>query len=214
MSKEELLKIAKPILFNTEMVKAILEGRKTVTRRVINWDIVNRCDMERDGTLLCFEDEYGDHIRPEKLCRYKPGDILYVRETWNHYNHNIIAGPQKGYHEGYFYKASPEMKSTLPVYVQYHWGKKWKPSIHMPKEAARIFLQVKDVRVERLQEIDDKGAYMEGAGEPNTVYQLGARVCEFAKIWQSTIKKGDIDTYGWDASPYVWVIEFERIEVE
>lgn len=223
MQREELLRNAKPILFNTEMVKAILDGRKTVTRRLINWDIVNRCDMEKDGTLLCFEDEYGDHIRPEKLCRYQPGNILYVRETWNHYRHDVVGGQNKGYHEeGYFYKASPEMKDKLPDFVQYHWGK-WKPSIHMPKEAARIFLKVKDVGVERLQECG-KGWCLdiekEGVVTPQNPilyvsddkYHEALRE-EFKKLWNSTIKKADIDTYGWDANPYVWVIEFERIEV-
>ena len=149
----------------------------------------------------------------EKTCPICPGDILYVRETWNHYVHDVVGGSQKGYHEeGYFYKASPEMKSSLPSFVEYHWGEKWKPSIHMPKEAARIFLKVKDVRVERLQDITDEGAYREGAGDKDVIYQTGARVLEFARLWDSTIKKSDIEKYGWSANPWVWVIEFERCE--
>ena len=92
---------------------------------------------------------------------------------------------------------------------------KWRPSIHMPKEAARIWLKVKDVRVERLQDITEEQAktwYDEGAGEKDVIYQIGGRVCDFAKIWNSTIKKSDLDSYGWDANPWVWAIEFERCE--
>lgn len=103
----------------------------------------------------------------------------------------------------------------------------WHPSIHMPKEAARIFLRVNDVRAERLQEITDEDALAEGlTGEPydhpNTDYH-GCTDCmnsgwivpptvEFAELWDSTIKKADLPLYGWDANPWVWVIEFERCE--
>lgn len=197
-----------PILFNTEMVRAILEGRKTVTRRVINIDITNRCDVDTDGTLLCFEDEYGDHIPPEKLSRYQEGDILYVRETWNHYNYdNLSTGEHR---EGYLYKASPELKSTLPDYVQLHWGEKWKPSIHMPKEAARIWLRVTDVRVERLQDI-----MKDEPGPENQIVKEGCKYgCNFIAVWESTVKKSECHLYGWDANPWVFVYEFERIEHE
>ena len=198
MTKEKLLNMAKPILFNTEMVKAILDNKKTVTRRKIDRDIVNRCDMENDGTLLCYEDEYGDHIRPEKLCRYKPGDILYIRETWTY--HEAAVG-------GIIYKARCPQKLAK--------RKKWHPSIHMPKEAARIFLKVTDVRVERLQDINFKGICCEGL---NTAavrgWDMELARDEWELLWDSTIKKSDLKLYGWDANPYVWVIEFERIEVE
>lgn len=90
----------------------------------------------------------------------------------------------------------------------------WHPSIHMTKDAARIWLKVKNVRVERLQEIDDAGAYDEGAGHADWIYQNGARRCEFMKLWNSTIKKSDLDRYGWDANPFVWVIEFERYKLQ
>lgn len=216
MTKEELLKVAKPILFNTAMVKAILEGRKTVTRRVINRDIVNRCDMEKDGTLLCFENAYGDHIRPEKLCRYQPGDILYVRETWHRYEKRV--GKGESCHIATFYGYRASIANSEDAHEP------WKPSIHMPKEATRIFLKVKDVRVERLQECG-KGWCLdiekEGVVTPqNPILYVSddeyhdALREEFQKLWNSTIKIEDIDTYGWDANPYVWVIEFERIEVE
>lgn len=197
MKREQLLKNAKPILFNTEMVRAILEERKTVTRRVINWDIVNKCDMEKDGTLLCFEDEYGDHIRPEKLCRYQPKAFMYVRETW-------CKNPN---YEEYYFKTRS--------YGIAPYNLKWKPSIHMPKEAARIFLRVTDVRVERLQEITIEQIHREGV-EVECPHVLNGEEKRngFSQLWNSTVKKTDIDHYGWDANPYVWVIEFERIEME
>lgn len=170
MTREEILQIAKPVLFNTKMVKAILNG-KTVTRRVIKFP-VNRFTKNApvaDNVQLeqIRSDKANFHEAPfygfDVKLPCSVGDILYVRETWNHYTHDIVGGSRKGYHEeGYFYKASPEMKSTLPDYVQYHWGKKWKPSIHMPKEAARIFLKVNDVRVERLQEINPEHIRREG----------------------------------------------------
>lgn len=199
-----------PILFNTEMVRAILEERKTVTRRVIKRDITNKCDVDTDGTLLCYEDEYGDHIPPEKLCQYQPGDILYVRETWNHYRiNNLVTGKNE---EGYFYKASPEMKNTLPEYVQSHWGVKWCPSIHMPKEAARIWLKVTDVRVERLQDITETEAEKEGFYD-DAEYCVGNTARgHFLKMWDYTIKKTDLKMNGWEVNPWVWVIEFERCE--
>ena len=97
---------------------------------------------------------------------------------------------------------------------------KWKPSIRMPKEAARIWLKVTDVRVERLQEITEAGAEAEGAVNnigmihaPDNEYDhIHTAKEHFIEIWNSTIKKSDIDRYGWDANPYVWVIEFERCE--
>lgn len=96
----------------------------------------------------------------------------------------------------------------------------WKPSIHMPKEAARIWLKVTDVRIERLQDVTEDGAKAEGAIDnrgfihsPENEYDRIHTAREhFIKIWNSTIKKFDIDRYGWDANPWVWVIEFERCE--
>mgnify|MGYP004652363971 CR=1 FL=1 len=197
----------KPILFNTEMVQANLDGRKTCTRRKIPIDIVNNCDVETDGTLLAYENCYGDFIDPVRLCRYQPGDILYVRETWH-----------KGL-ERYIYRADYSDTEKF-----YRGGKeiemKWRPSIHMPKEAARIWLKVTDVRVERLQDVTEDGAKAEGAIDnrgfihsPENEYDRIHTAREhFIEIWNSTIKKSDLDRYGWDANPYVFVIEFERCE--
>ena len=194
----------KPILFNTEMVRAILEGRKTVTRRVINRDIVNNCDMESDGTLLNYENSYGDFINPVDLCRYKVGDVLYVRETWNEVTN------------GYIYKATNE-----PVMVNgYKISLRWRPSIHMPKAAARIFLRVTSVRVERLQDMTVEDCHKEGVNIATSSITDGETLKrdhdfsleKFETLWDSTIRKDQFKYYGWEANPYVWVIEFERVE--
>ena len=149
---------------------------------------------------------------------YQPGDILYVRETWHKYIKRVGEGESCHLAEFYGYKASIANSEDA--------DEPWKPSIHMPKEAARIWLKVTDVRVERLQDITPKGAESEGVG--NLFYddigygeknygtevdpEYGIAKEQFAWLWESTIKKSDLDRYGWDANPYVWVIEFERCE--
>ena len=144
---------------------------------------------------------------------YQPEDILYVRETWGWdpcwdcgldtekngcpYEHERIYNQKNREYGCYCYKASMDDGDTPSVGT-------WHPSIHMPKEAARIFLKVTDIRPERLQDIDDNGVVAEGLqiGDP------------FDDIWNSTIKKADRDRYGWDANPWVWVIKFKRLERE
>lgn len=202
----------KPILFNTEMVRANLDGRKTCTRRLVKpqpdekhtYPLGFVTDSTEKKEVGCFGfgiDEYGGSIKYVKPP-YQPEDILYVRETWN-----------KGL-ERYMYRA--DYSDTEKFYRN---GKeiemKWKPSIRMPKEAARIWLNVTDVRVERLQEITNKDAEREGA-QPDYPFDYDVNkwpnLEHFKKIWNSTIKKSDLDRYGWNANPYVWVIEFERCE--
>lgn len=204
----------KPILFNTEMVQAILDGRKTCTRRICK--DANECtvpDMDfynadrRTYAVHNFVDK--EHMEQlstaERTCPICTGDILYVRETW------------KKAPNGYYYYEDWQRNDIADV-------TKWKPSIHMPKEAARIWLKVMNVRVERLQEITDEQAKREGIQydecptgftwkqetDMHNCYttQIGA----MQALWNSTIKKSDLDRYGWDASPWVWVIEFERCE--
>ena len=220
ITKSELLKISKPILFNTEMVRAILEGRKTVTRRVIRpmlrddeygfnvWynEVTNNHVVEK-------YDEDEDSFYPTRYVnpRYRKGDILYVRETW------CKNGTK------YLYKAGcPSLQNNMYI--------KWRPSIHMPKEVARIFLKVTDVRVERLQDITEEQAIKEGVeGIPCDCKNLDSYgscedcgnygwleppVLDFHYVWDHTIKKQDLDHYGWQANPWVWVYEFERVECD
>ena len=199
----------KSILFNkqisTEMVRAILDGRKTCTRRICK--DANECtvpDMEfynadrRTYAVHNFADkEHTEQLSTaERTCPICTGDILYVRETW------------KEAPKGYYYYEDWQRNDIADI-------TKWKPSIHMPKEAARIWLKVMNVRVERLQEISAESALAEGADKyihTNGGLDENMTITSFIGIWNSTIKKSDLDRYGWDANPYVWVISFERCE--
>lgn len=189
----------KPILFNTEMVRAILDGIKGSTRRIVKGFIPNDAvwgytAFTPKGYISCrgtFADGYG-----EKFFKLpcEQGDILYVRETW------------KKAPNGYYYYEDWQRNDIADV-------TKWKPSIHMPKEAARIWLKVTDVRVERLQEITIDGIRNEGISSM-AVHAVDMEIAlkEWKNLWNSTIKKTDLDSYGWEANPWVWVIEFERCE--
>lgn len=209
----------KPILFNTEMVRAILDGRKSCTRRLVKFfsgENPRWTGYIKDGLML-----YNGKNEPcIRKAPYQPGDILYIRETWS-----------EGYEDGtYIYKADDKL-ADLPTFKEsskliYH------PSIHMPKEAARIWLKITDVRVERLQEMKPVDVIKEGAYPDcwdclNTYGESGSQCCygteeqcsqcdevmmEWEKLWTSTIKKSDLDCYGWNANPWVWIIEFERCE--
>lgn len=197
----------RPILFNTEMVQAILDRRKTCTRRLVKflpWKNPQWTGYIKDGLML-----YNGKNEPcIRKAPYQPGDILYVRETWG-----------KGYEEGtYIYKADDKL-ADLPTFKE-STKLIYRPSIHMPKEAARIWLKVTDVRVERLQDITEAEAILEGAinniafiHSPDNEYDcIHTARDHFIDIWNSTIKKSDTDKYGWNANPWVWVIEFERCE--
>lgn len=215
----------RPILFNTEMVKAILDGRKTCTRRVVKGYIPKDAEFgyttfTPKGAISCrgmFETGYPGYGEKFIKLPYQRGAILYVRETWqkaglvDDFDH-VIDGTEK-----YYYAAGPEAP-CFDFWVDPETGEHkdpmpWRRSIHMPKEAARIWLKVTDVRVERLQEITDKGAEQEGA-QPDNPFDYDVdkwpNLEHFKEIWNSTIKKTDLDRYGWDANPWVWVIEFER----
>lgn len=219
----------KPILFNTEMIRAILDGRKTCTRRICK--DANECtvpDMEfydadkRTYAVHNFADlEHTEKLSiGERTCPICPGDILYVLETWERFEcwncdgderGNCPKEPKKSVLDKtcgcYMYRATDEISGDA----------KWHPSIHMPKEAARIWLKVTDVRVERLQEITGLSVQKEGIGaEPNEYASKFDFISElfllFQRLWDSTIKKSNLDRYGWNANPWVWVIEFERCD--
>ena len=201
-----------PILFNNEMVRAILDGRKSCTRRLVKpqpdekhtYPLGFVTDSTERKEVGCFGfgiDEYGGSVQYAKPP-YHTGDILYVRETWCALPVNE-AGHMRG-HCVYYYRADGDLRPE-------GWRGKWRPSIYMPKEAARIWLRVTDVRVERLQEMWASDASKEGIyfRKPTTADEM---LIAFAKLWNSTIKKADLDCFGWDANPYVFVIEFERCE--
>ena len=218
----------KPILFNTEMVRAILGGRKTVTRRVMNPQPVDKeyCNHEMvtfndmlpgyydgDYTCACRTCGYGVGPSGESVFKppYVPGDILYARETWR--VRNVFGDIARGNRTAEIeFKAGGDT-ICVPAFDYTPSYGAWKPSIHMPKKAARLFLLVKRVSVERLQDIDSEGIRAEGL---NTLavhagdMEISQR--EFAILWDSTIKPADLPLYGWDENPWVWVIEFERCE--
>ncbi len=209
----------KPILFNTEMVRAILDGRKSCTRRIVKGFIPNNAvwgytAFTPKGRISCrgtFADGYGEKFfKPP----YQPGDILYIRETWERFEcwncdgderGNCPKEPKKSVLDKtcgcYMYRATDEISGDA----------KWHPSIHMPKEATRIWLKVTDVKVERLQEISGEDLIKEGIDLFQSSY-VRVAFDEFKNIWNSTIKKSDLDRNGWNANPWVWVIEFERCD--
>lgn len=193
----------KPILFNTKMVRAILDGRKDATRRIVKGFIPDDAvwgytAFTPKGYISCrgtFADGYG-----EKFFKLpcESGDILYVRETWMDY-----AGLT-------MYKADCDIYRLDSLNFA---GFVWHPSIHMPKGAARIWLKFTDVRVERLQDITSEQISREGVEvEYPHVLNGEEKRYAFSTLWNSTIKKSSLDRYGWDANPWVWVIEFERCE--
>lgn len=219
----------KGILFNTEMVRAILDGRKSCTRRIVKpqWEECPNCKYVHNEYIYdnLAENVYcarcGYPLVPERRAPYQLGDILYVRETWERFEcwncegderGNCPKEPKKSVLDKtcgcYMYRATDEISGDA----------KWHLSIHMPKEAARIWLKVTDVSVERLQNITEDGAKAEGANWKNgknvgwEEKMWRTAIERFAKIWDSTIKKSDLDRYGWNANPWVWVIEFERCE--
>jgi hypothetical protein len=179
---------AKPIPLKTWEVQAILDSRKTQTRRVVKPQPQTLFMYMSDVNNLyaCFENSQAIP------CPYgQPGDVLWVRETWG-----------QGVSGKYYYKADKGIVDQVVL--------SWKPSIHMPREAARLFLRIKSVRVERLQEIKPEDAIREGypidreLAESRNVY-----IEWFKSLWQSIN-----GPESWAANPFVWVVEFERITRE
>ncbi len=225
----------RPIIFSTPMVQAILEGRKTQTRRVIKpqpvvgedkweWGGTRPKALRKTGAITT----YGIGVLPsddgsmfQYSCPYgKPGDLLWVREThaWVMYDHahDLLEGARD--RNRYVYKAS--MHEGWMEYAKEKYGYKWKPSIHMPEEAARIWLKVVDVRVELLKDISEDDAIAEGVEKiadygttsyrlytkPDSAYSDIDAVWSFTSLWESIHGKDS-----WKSNPWVWVIEFEVV---
>lgn len=209
----------KQILFNTEMVRAILDGRKTVTRRAIKpkyrddeygFQIVTtmsgefiRVEKLSESGSSIFPDGTERHLAPP----YCSGDILYVRETWGR------TADLPGISEEATVYAADFSDQELANLKDRHF--RWRPSIHMPKDKARLFLRVIKVRAERLQSISPDGCAMEGIW-PLYSGSVGGRseyyYDKFSHLWDSTIPRAELHTYGWGANPWVWRIEFEVCE--
>lgn len=240
----------KPILFNIEMVRAILDGRKTCTRRAIkpqpqsglcytyagsHKDCIGKWTYPNRGAHKLWGEEYKlpENIKDEELSKrwnppYHTGDILYVRETWQCWRaHRYEATADIRFRAGgddvrlQFANGNTDSINRLDydtfVHKWFSHNGEWKPSLFMPKEAARIWLKVTDVRVERLQEITEVGIQKEGVEvDPKECVGKFDFISElfllFQRLWDSTIKNSDLDSYGWSANPWVWVVEFERCE--
>lgn len=201
----------KPILFNTEMVQALLAGKKTQTRRIVKKKYNNT-------DLVMFTNKYGTRLverqndvpPPVKhpdgsttrqltaICELTPpfkyGDILWVRETFD----DVALG------NPWYYKADGDLRPEC-------WkGERWRPSIHMPKEAARIFLRVKSVRAERLQDMDEEAAIAEGIDDSPA--GTDSPLQRFSELWDKTVRRDQLREFGFHANPWVWVIEFEQCD--
>lgn len=222
-----------PILFNSDMVRAILDGRKTVTRRLIKvpsyYPHFYKLHDNTDGRIAgqknklfagFYKDEQIFYINGEKhvdavyyKAPCKPGDTLYVRETWQ-YMYDLDGNDQIIEETGrYVYAADGlDVDTWVNPDGTHRFGIPWKPSIHMPKEAARIWLKVADVRMERLQDMRSEDGLNEGIQIDDFDLPGKSVVSNFKKVWNSTIKKSYLHVYGWDANPWVWRIKFERCE--
>ncbi len=225
----------KPVFFNTDNVRAVLDGRKTVTRRVVK--------PQPNDRLITGENAL--ELLAAACAPYRPGDILYVRETFHqtpdgqywYKADKICAGCTE---DGFCIPRGVTRHKTcgLCEYYAGHHNIKWRPSIHMPREDVRIFLRVKDLRVERLRDITAYGCIKEGTpwGEAIPVvgsfpdvpgFDMDRAVSEllqrqeremlqasYVDLWDSTLKPKERALYGWEANPWVWVIEFERVSRE
>lgn len=200
----------KPIIFNSEMVRAILEGRKTQARIAIKpqpKDMTTQVIHLTDGIRFATED------KPIKCPFGQPGDKLWCRETWavdDAYDH--LSSSQLPIDD-----VTVFLKSLTPSdkpHDTLNLRGKWRPSIFMPKWASRLQLRIKDVRVERVQDITEADARTEGCVKSNLSMSIGIDRDStyrenFEKLWNSINEKRG---YGWDVNPWVWVVEFERIE--
>ena len=224
----------RPIIFSTPMVQAILEGLKTQTRRVVK-PFVDKSSWKKSAETR--EKEWRPQLRlapvhhgyyddmwclfnkddqpasvpyTGRRCPYgKHGDLLWVRETfcvWSYDNNDV------------WYKASPISSQGWHNETLKNNGKKWKPSIHMPKKYARIWLEIVGVRVERVQDISDVDAMAEGVKsniclasleEPDYREEIGYRYA-FSVLWDSI--NGKKEGCSWADNPWVWIVEFKRVE--
>lgn len=223
----------RPVIFNGEMVRAILDGRKTQTRRVISDRHLHLLDVASQ-VGECYPLESGiDHANSQSYYREhcpfgQVGDRLWVRETWGVVSHDFDENeriidwvpdrPATAIHEMPFGNGYYSGHAIYAVDGQFTWGDDdghgerscWKPSIHMPRAACRILLEITAVRVERLNDIRESDARAEGVmPTPGAAELLVGGKLAFAELWASI--------YGhenWRANPWVWVIEFCRVEAQ
>lgn len=209
----------RPILFNREMVRAVLDGRKTQTRRIMNpqpeFEQGYEAPHEHEIGIFWKDEESLDSIEHLiSLCPYgKPGDELWVRETWQTWCEFDHLSPGK----------LPEDADIQYPATCDHWVSKERPSIHMPRWASRIQLKITNVRVERLLDISEQDALAEGIarstrrvlGGHETIYKDYVDVGHYFHSPKKSFESLWVSINGpdsWDSNPYLWVIQFEKIE--
>ena len=191
----------KPILFNSEMVRAVLEGRKTQTRRVVKLDHGEHLVKLESGQINGVQSHSGK-VKDLKCPYGKPSDRLWVREKFTTLSHN--SSDEEG--DAWIYAASENGEA----WESEAEGWRWKPSIFMPRAASRILLEVIDVRVEKLKKMNRGDAMSEGCPFPNIASEKSPLLW-FRELWDSINKARGCD---WDSNPYVWVVEFKVLEVK
>ena len=191
----------KPIIFSTPMVIAVLEGSKTMTRRIIKKDLPGA----PSGKIPCYKLEsgkYGVASEDEDIpCYYHPGQILWVRETWAE-----VGGFDPGLiiYRANYPECVPAKYENIPDISEI----KWKPSIHIRREHARIFLEVKEIHAERILDISTEDIEKEGIKRTCCSAKL---ISDFKTLWDSLNKKRG---YEWSLNPWVWAIKFSVKEIK
>ena len=196
------------ILFQAEMVRAILEGRKTQTRRALRiqpLDILPMNIHNEWATLQTRDHNHGNVIR----CRFGvPGDRLWVREKWGvHRLDGIVI--KEFPNVLYAADTSTRLVTTDKVWKYVEDKFRWRPSIFMPRWASRITLEIVNIRVERVGDISEADAIAEGI-PPFLPSPSKIPIMQYATLWNRINQKSD---FGWDVNPYVWVIEFKRCPI-
>ena len=213
----------RPMLFNGDMVRAILAGRKTQTRRPVKIDMANAFDPPRgkedvSAGYPLFEDVEGTWHKSVDCCPFgQVGDRLWVRETWAHDAPSLEECRSR--FEDLFPSSLPYGPYFRADSIHENTGLRWRPSIHMPRWASRITLEITGIRVERVQDISEYDAIADGGLEsmiedhiwyipgtdPKTTRDP---IYAFEHIWNSCYSARAL---GWDVNPWVWVVEFKKV---
>ena len=201
----------RPILFSAPMVQAILDGRKTQTRRAVKPQPAGEIRRGEPDFNHWIDTKYWERQNQKEnrgigtrgfACTYgQPGDRLWVRETWMDLQGTgieIVTGSRERYAYG-----ADTPRGSYGDDQRKCYGLKWRPSIHMPRAASRITLEITSVRVERLQDISTEDCISEGLNATLREYDAEVNLRDqFQELWEST--GGD-----WAANPWVWVIDFK-----
>nr|DAL61554.1 MAG TPA_asm: ASCH domain protein [Caudoviricetes sp.] len=183
------------MIFNGEMVRAILDGRKTQTRRPVKFPVHDKnLGCELAGNELAGELSAGNYLNS---AFGKPGDRIWVRETWAEAG---ASAPDLKLYRANYPEHVPSIYENVPPAEEIRWT----PSIHMPRTASRIQLEITDVRVERLRSMSQDDARAEGVIAASGPMEAGLA---FRELWDSIYGEES-----WKANPWVWVIEFKRVE--